>query len=81
MSADAAHREAWASLALRALPHAAMVALLRAFGNPEAILAASRAQLAAIIPDTAVARLVSQSLRTMCSHGRRPGSHRPATIS
>jgi len=60
MSADAAHREAWASLSLRALPHAAMVALLRAFGNPETILAASRAQLAAVIPDTAVARLVAK---------------------
>jgi DNA processing protein len=59
MNSAAAHREAWASLSLRALPHAAMVALLRAFGSPQTILAASRAQLAAVVPDTAVARLVA----------------------
>src|SRR4030095_2778803 len=54
MSTVAAHREAWASLALRMLPHDALIALLRAFGSPTAVLAASRAQLSAVVPDAAV---------------------------
>lgn len=37
---------AWATLAHKALPQRAVVALLRQFGGPEAILAASRATLA-----------------------------------
>lgn len=59
MSSTAAHREAWASLALRALPHAALIALLRAFGGPEAVLAASRAQLAAVVPDAVVTKVLA----------------------
>src|SRR5260221_8011986 len=60
MSSTAAHREAWASLSLRALPPAAMVALLRAFGSPGNVLAASRAQLSAVVPDAVVTRLLAQ---------------------
>ena len=49
--------ESWALLALKSLPHAALVALLRAFGGPESILAASAAALGNVVPDAAVARL------------------------
>jgi DNA processing protein len=59
MSSTAAHREAWALLSLRALPHAAMVVLLRAFGGPGNVLAASRAQLSAVVPDEVVTRLLA----------------------
>ncbi len=51
--------EAWVALSLRAVPHAALVALLRAFGGPAPILAATRAQLAAVVPDAAVARVLA----------------------
>ncbi len=57
MNGAAANREAWAALALRGLPQTAWPVLLRAFGEPRAIVAATRAQLAAIVPDTVVARL------------------------
>ena len=40
---------AWAELAHRALPQRAVVELLRAFGDPEAVLAASRGQLSRIV--------------------------------
>jgi DNA processing protein len=40
---------AWATLAHKALPQRARVALLRAFGDPAAILAASRAQLTRVV--------------------------------
>jgi DNA processing protein len=59
MNSAAAHREAWASLSLRALPHAALVALLRAFATPEAVLAASRTQLSAVVPDAVVAKVAA----------------------
>jgi DNA processing protein len=49
--------ESWAVLALKNLPHDALVALLRAFGGPAQILAASSAALGRVVPDTAVARL------------------------
>jgi DNA processing protein len=39
---------AWSSLAQKRLPSQALVALLRHFGNPEALLAASRARIAAL---------------------------------
>jgi DNA processing protein len=45
---------AWATLAHKALPQRALVALLRAFGDPRAVLAASRAQLLRAIPAAAV---------------------------
>ncbi|MEO8755326.1 MAG: DNA-processing protein DprA [Casimicrobiaceae bacterium] len=59
MNSAAAHREAWASLSLHALPHADLVALLRAFVTPEAVLAASRTQLSAVVPDAVVAKLAA----------------------
>jgi DNA processing protein len=52
-------REAWAALALKALPQEAWTALLRAFSGPQAILSASRAQLAAVVPDAVIARLAA----------------------
>ena len=61
MSVAASTPEAWATLSLKALPHQALVALLRAFGNPSAILSATRAQLAAVVPDVVAAR-VQQSV-------------------
>jgi DNA processing protein len=39
---------AWSTLAQKHLPSQALVALLRHFGNPEALLAASRARIAAV---------------------------------
>ena len=50
---------AWAELAHKGLPPAAMALLLRAFGAPEGVLAASRAQLSAILPSGAVDRLLT----------------------
>jgi DNA processing protein len=49
--------EAWALLSAKGLPHGALVTLLRAFGDPSAVLAASHAQLSALVPNTVVARL------------------------
>lgn len=57
MDAAEANRAAWADLSLRALPSTALFALLRAFGGPEAILGATRAQLAAVVPDSIAARV------------------------
>jgi DNA processing protein len=57
MSVAASTPEAWATLSLKALPHQALVALLRAFGNPSAVLEATRAQLAAVVPDVVAARV------------------------
>lgn len=57
MNADVSTPEAWATLALLSLPHAALVELLRAFGGPVPVLAATNAQLAAVVPEPVVARL------------------------
>jgi len=57
MSVAASTPEAWATLSLKALPHQALVALLRAFGNPAAVLDATRAQLGAVVPDAVAARV------------------------
>jgi DNA processing protein len=57
MSVAASNPEAWATLSLKALPHQALVALLRAFGNPAAVLAATRAQLGAVVPDPIAVRV------------------------
>ena len=57
MNADGSTPEAWAALALKALPHAPLVALLRAFGGPAPILSATRAQLGAVVPDTVAAQV------------------------
>lgn len=48
---------AWAELAHKGLPPAAIALLLRAFGGPGPVLAASRAQLAAVVPTGAVDRI------------------------
>ena len=50
--------DAWATLAQKALPHRAVFELLRALGDPIAVLAASRAQLQAIVPKAAVDRVL-----------------------
>jgi len=57
MNPPASQAEAWALLSAKALPHSALVALLRAFGDPLSILSASRTQLSLQVPDTVVARL------------------------
>ena len=50
---------AWATLAHKALPQRALVALLREFGAPERLLGASRAQLAGIVPATIAERALA----------------------
>ena len=57
MSVAASLPEAWATLSLKALPHQSLVALLRAFGDPVSVLAATRAQLGAVVPDVVAARI------------------------
>jgi DNA processing protein len=49
---------AWAALAQKHLPHAALVALLREFGGPDAVLAATRPQLARVVPEVTVDRVL-----------------------
>src|SRR5207253_287176 len=58
MSVDA-RVDAWATLALKALPHRAVFELLRALGDPVAVLNASRAQLQSIVPKATVDRLLN----------------------
>lgn len=53
-------RSAWASLALRALPPSAVVVLLRHFGEPSAVLGATRAQLANVVPEIIASRVAAQ---------------------
>src|SRR5450432_589425 len=57
MSVATSTPEAWATLSLKALPHGALVALLKAFGDPAAILGATRAALGAVVPDVIAARV------------------------
>jgi DNA processing protein len=57
MSVAASTPEAWATLSLKALPYQALVALLRAFGDPASVLAATRAQLSLVVPDAVAARV------------------------
>ena len=52
--------EAWAAIAAAALPTPAVVALLKAFGSPEAVIAASRASVAAVAGAAAGARLADR---------------------
>ncbi len=54
---------AWAELAHRALPQRAVVELLRAFGDPEAVLAASRAQLSRIVAQGLADRVLAAAPR------------------
>jgi DNA processing protein len=57
MSVAASTPEAWATLSLKALPHQPLVALLRAFGSPAAVLDATRRELLAVVPDAVAARV------------------------
>jgi DNA processing protein len=50
---------AWATLAQKMLPQRAVVALLREFGSPEAALAASRRQLASVVPPAVADRMLA----------------------
>ena len=50
---------AWATLAHKALPQRAVVALLRQFGSPEAVLGAARAQLARVVAPAVVDRALA----------------------
>jgi DNA processing protein len=60
MSAAPSERAlAWATLAQKGLPGRALAALLRELPDPLDVLSASRATLARIVPDTALARLVA----------------------
>ncbi|MGE5088566.1 MAG: DNA-protecting protein DprA, partial [Candidatus Levyibacteriota bacterium] len=58
MPADS-HTLAWAGLAARTLPQRALVALLRSFGGPEAVLSASRAQLSRTVAPAIVDRVLA----------------------
>ena len=49
--------KAWAALALRALPPAALVELLRAFDGPAGVLAATPAQLRNVVPEAIASRV------------------------
>jgi DNA processing protein len=59
MSVAASTPEAWATLSLKALPHQALVALLRAFGDPASVLGATRARLTLVVPDAVAARVLA----------------------
>lgn len=52
-------RTSWASLALRGLPPAVVAALLRAFGTPQGVLAATAGELRRVVPDAVAARVAS----------------------
>ena len=58
MSIDA-RIDAWAALAHKALPQRVLVELLHAFGDPVAILHASRAQLQSVVPSAAATRIMA----------------------
>lgn len=51
--------DAWALLAHKALPPRALAPLLRAFGDPRAVLRASRSELAAVAPPAAVEQVLA----------------------
>ncbi len=57
MSVAPSTPEAWATLSRKALPHDALVALLKVFGDPAAVLGATRAQLLEWVPDAVAARI------------------------
>src|SRR4051812_11543691 len=60
MSAAPSERAlAWATLAQKGLPGRALAALLRELSDPAAVLGASRATLARIVPEAAIARLTA----------------------
>jgi DNA processing protein len=62
--------EAWAALAHKSLPHTALVALLRAFGEPRTILDASFAQLRAVVDDKLAARVQEPIAADMLANTR-----------
>src|SRR5438552_3382674 len=78
MSIDA-RVDAWATLAHKGLPQRAILALLRAFGDPVAVLQASRAQLSSAVPEAAVNRLrapvAADRLAATRSWLERPGNN------
>jgi DNA processing protein len=51
--------KAWAALALRGLPPSALVVLLRAFGGPAEVMAATPAQLRGVVPDAVASRVTA----------------------
>src|SRR6478736_799803 len=51
--------KAWAALGLRNLPQTALVALLRAFGGPADVLAATPAKLRGVVPDPVASRITA----------------------
>ena len=51
--------DAWGTLAQKALPQRALVALLRAFGDPISVLAATRAQLRSIVSESETDRVLA----------------------
>lgn len=53
--------QAWATLAQKALPQRALVALLQTFGDPQAVLAANRKSLAAVVPQAAVDKVLANT--------------------
>ena len=57
---DASRAAAWAALAAAGLPAPENVALLRAFGDPERVLEASRASIASIVGRSAAERLAAR---------------------
>jgi DNA processing protein len=59
---------AWAKLAHHMLPQRAVVALLREFGGPEAVLAASRTQLAGVVPPAVADRVLAPVAREALEH-------------
>jgi DNA processing protein len=59
---------AWATLAHRRLPQRGVVALLREFGGPEAALAASRRQIASLVPPAVADRMLAPLEREPFEH-------------
>ena len=57
MSVAASTPEAWATLSLKALPHQRWSRCCARSAIPSAVLAATRAQLAAVVPDVVAARI------------------------
>jgi DNA processing protein len=70
MNPPASPAEAWALLSAKALPHSALVVLLRAFGDPLSVLCAPRTQLAAHVPDPVIARLQQPADEDALAHTR-----------
>ncbi len=61
---------AWAALALRNLPPSLVAVLLRAFGEPAAVLAATRAQLRNVVPEPVADAVASPVSDEVLAHTR-----------